>query len=291
MFSNAQEYNKYIHYSTENGLPTNNIYNGCENKEGFIFFNSSEGLIRYDGYEFKIFTAEDGLLDDDIIFIKNDNLDRLWIVPFNGSICYYKDSKIHNAKNDPFVKKICDVFDKKEFLRISIINDKYISIYQQDNNKFVTILNDSITIYSSPANYAIKSIPLVLNNKDSIYLFTDKYKFTYLHQKLIKTELLNSLCPVNEYYYNYKQNTYSVNYNSINKTPILVKNNISSIYYLKEMNLKKYNIIDKIYQISAKNDILYFSSGANIYQCDTNLGHITKLISLPSNSNISGFFL
>ncbi|RPI66438.1 MAG: hypothetical protein EHM47_16670, partial [Ignavibacteriales bacterium] len=43
------------HLSTANGLSNNTVFDVLQDKTGFIWFATGDGLNRYDGYEFKIF--------------------------------------------------------------------------------------------------------------------------------------------------------------------------------------------------------------------------------------------
>lgn len=44
-------------YTVEDGLPVNSINQIIQDKDGFLWFSSLDGLTRYDGYEFKVYTS------------------------------------------------------------------------------------------------------------------------------------------------------------------------------------------------------------------------------------------
>src|SRR5690606_24935040 len=52
------------------------------------------------------FTTEDGLTDNEVLFIRSDSKGRVWIMPFNKTICYYYNGRIHNPDNDSMIGKI-----------------------------------------------------------------------------------------------------------------------------------------------------------------------------------------
>ena len=54
-----------IRYTTKQGLPSNHIYDIQEDVNGFIWFATNRGLVKYDGETFKTFTIKDGLPNND----------------------------------------------------------------------------------------------------------------------------------------------------------------------------------------------------------------------------------
>ncbi|MFT3935395.1 MAG: two-component regulator propeller domain-containing protein [Chitinophagaceae bacterium] len=102
---NAQEYN-YINYSIKDGLPSNTIYSICQDTDGFLWFATDAGVVRFNGLQFKTFTSADGLPDNEILNVYADKQGRVWITPFKNKLCYYKNGKIYNEKNDTIIRQI-----------------------------------------------------------------------------------------------------------------------------------------------------------------------------------------
>ncbi|MES2773470.1 MAG: ATP-binding protein [Bacteroidota bacterium] len=80
-------YEMVAHYTTENGLPQNNISAIAEDKNGFIWFGTQNGLVRFDGENLKVFNTIDidpncsnrimGLAYlDDRLMVKDDGLEK-----------------------------------------------------------------------------------------------------------------------------------------------------------------------------------------------------------------------
>lgn len=46
---------RFQHYSSENGLIQNTVYDICQDKYGFIWLSTKNGVCRYDGYETKVY--------------------------------------------------------------------------------------------------------------------------------------------------------------------------------------------------------------------------------------------
>jgi ligand-binding sensor domain-containing protein/signal transduction histidine kinase/DNA-binding response OmpR family regulator len=53
-FCGAQTY-YFKHYQVEQGLSNNTVYSGIQDKNGFLWLGTKDGLNRFDGYSFKIF--------------------------------------------------------------------------------------------------------------------------------------------------------------------------------------------------------------------------------------------
>src|SRR6218665_3530689 len=67
-----QNYN-FSHYLVEDGLPHNIINHIIQDKKGFMWFASTNGLSKYNGYRFKNYKTE----ATDKVLMKNNRID--WI--------------------------------------------------------------------------------------------------------------------------------------------------------------------------------------------------------------------
>ncbi|MCU0321849.1 MAG: histidine kinase [Chitinophagaceae bacterium] len=103
--ASCQNYN-YIQFTTKDGLPGMTVYDICQDKDGFIWCATDNGLARFDGRTFKTFTIEDGLPDNDVLTIYNDTKGRIWIGTFKNEISYYYKGQIYNRFNDTILAKI-----------------------------------------------------------------------------------------------------------------------------------------------------------------------------------------
>jgi ligand-binding sensor domain-containing protein len=101
----SQGYN-YVHYDTKDGLPGSTVYSMCQDKKGYMWFATNNGVSRFDGKKFTNFTTENGLTDNEVLYISADSKGRVWISPFDKTLCYYYEGKIHSAKNDSTLKNI-----------------------------------------------------------------------------------------------------------------------------------------------------------------------------------------
>lgn len=95
----TQDYN-YTHYDNREGLAGSTVYHMCQDKTGYMWFATENGVSRFDGKTFKNFTTKDGLTDNEVLYISSDSKGRVWMMPFNKTICYYYNGKIHSPAND-----------------------------------------------------------------------------------------------------------------------------------------------------------------------------------------------
>ena len=112
------------HYTIADGLPTNTVYCVYQDNEGFIWFSTDAGAIRFNGSEFKVFDMNDGLSDNEVIRIKQDKSGRIWFFNLNLSLNYYYDGKIYNPTNSELLKNI-----KANFLIHNFYETKDSTIY------------------------------------------------------------------------------------------------------------------------------------------------------------------
>ncbi|MCP4544065.1 MAG: response regulator [Chloroflexi bacterium] len=81
---------KFTHLSVENGLSQNDGRQILQDQLGFIWIGTQDGLNRYDGYGFKVYTCDPddntGLSDDFINALYQDRAGTLWVGTKNGGV-------------------------------------------------------------------------------------------------------------------------------------------------------------------------------------------------------------
>ncbi|RYE36239.1 MAG: response regulator [Sphingobacteriaceae bacterium] len=98
-FCLAQPY-YFKHYQVENGLSNNTVYCTAQDKQGFLWFGTKDGLNRFDGYTFKTFRHDGGnpksLGNNFIQTLYSDRQGVLWIGTSAGIYHY-------NARDESFI--------------------------------------------------------------------------------------------------------------------------------------------------------------------------------------------
>ncbi|GGA82772.1 sensor histidine kinase [Puia dinghuensis] len=86
----------YKQFTVKDGLPGAVVYHALQDRKGFIWFATNQGVSRFDGRTFRNYTREDGLPDNEILKLYLDKSDNIWFIPLNGEpAVLYKDSIIH----------------------------------------------------------------------------------------------------------------------------------------------------------------------------------------------------
>lgn len=90
----------FRHYTNKNGLSHNTVYCSLQDKRGFMWFGTDDGLNRFDGYAFKVYRHHSyqpySLLHNRIVSLFEDSEERLWVCT-EGGVCFYdyKTDRFH----------------------------------------------------------------------------------------------------------------------------------------------------------------------------------------------------
>ena len=136
---NAQAQDKQVlfnHLTESNGLPTNDVSGVFDDSYSFKWITTREGLIRYDGSNFKLFQHErnnpKSIHNNDITSVCESNDKKLLMGTSNGM-------SIYNMLTETFEKLYLDKDNfEKSPLRNQIIN----IIPESDNRFWIVYLND-----------------------------------------------------------------------------------------------------------------------------------------------------
>jgi sensor histidine kinase YesM/streptogramin lyase len=133
------------HYSTKEGLPSNNCYFTLQDQKGYIWVASDAGVSRFDGKVFENFSIDDGLPDNQIIRLNEDRSGKIWFSALNGQMSYFLDGKIYNENSDKLLKLL-----KVNAIITSFYEDQKGNIWLGTNkNLLVKWDGKSVTRYAS----------------------------------------------------------------------------------------------------------------------------------------------
>lgn len=88
----------YRIFSIKDGLPSSETYFVHQDRQGYIWFCTDRGVVKYDGFHMEVFTTKNGLPDNVIFWIYEDHKGRIWFVSYNGLLSYYKNHRIVKYK-------------------------------------------------------------------------------------------------------------------------------------------------------------------------------------------------
>jgi hypothetical protein len=87
-----------IHFDLNTGFPANNVYSLIQDHNGYLWFATDNGVVKYNGYEFKLFNTGNGLPSNDDYQLYEDQIGRIWVHSFSYQFGYIKDDKYVNIK-------------------------------------------------------------------------------------------------------------------------------------------------------------------------------------------------
>ena len=86
----------YYHYTSSDGLASSTVYDIIQDKDGFMWFATANGISKFDGNHFKTFRTKDGLNSNSIISLLEGKKGELYIGNFEKGINLFKNGKIEN---------------------------------------------------------------------------------------------------------------------------------------------------------------------------------------------------
>ncbi len=101
LFTNSQLYAQFsfsIHYTVNDGLPSSKIYDVLQDKQGYIWFATENGVSRFDGSFFKNYTISDGLHTNSTIRLYEDYKGRIWFMSYHGAVSYFEENRVITPK-------------------------------------------------------------------------------------------------------------------------------------------------------------------------------------------------
>lgn len=236
-------------FTTNNGLPSNTIYDIVEDEYGFIWFATDYGISKFDGLTFKNFTVIDGLPGNEILSFFRDSKNRIWMTAFNGNIGFIQNGHFHNKDNTAFLNKL-----QSAKFPDDIFEDSKGKIWFCQNLNNIKVLNPNLSI----ENYSINND---LNLGYTCYIIEDIDQKVHLlihFEKGGKVNLNTKLITRNLNLSTWKDFKYSqFSHSSIEK----INNNLGILLRENDETIKKISI----HLINEKNNFL-----ARTYKIDNN---------------------
>lgn len=99
------------HFTTRNGMPSNNIRCLAQDERGYMWLGTLYGLYRFDGYNYKRIVKEDG---DDRMMMANNRISSLWMWKKGILIMQFSDKSL--AAYDIYKDRFLHAGTKEEML-------------------------------------------------------------------------------------------------------------------------------------------------------------------------------
>lgn len=259
LFGQKQDEFVFENISTEipifqKGLSQNSVYSIIQDKKGYLWFGTWDGLNRYDGYEFVVYNRSNGLCSQSILSLKCDKDGNIWIGTEEGLNIYHSNTSIISSYlHDP---------DDSTSLSNNRINNIFIDDKDEvwiatasGLNKFVPEKNHFIRYLSKAGDntpFRSNNISQVIRQNDSLLWMSTRYG-------LIKYNLINGI--VNRFFYKPDD-----------------KNSLSS-------NLIQSIVIDK-------NNVIWVGTNLGLNYLEPNQSQFHRVhLSESRNTNVSSLFI
>ena len=155
---------QYVHdfWTVKEGLPQNAAYVIMQSRDGYIWFGTQEGLVRFDGLEFKVFDRANNLdMQNGWVFpLGEDTKGGIWMTYASNSqgVAYFADGAVHTvdttdglpSNNVRYVHPTSDgsvwIFDRPSFRVTQFLNGTMKTFGQSDglpSDSVFTVSTDS----------------------------------------------------------------------------------------------------------------------------------------------------
>lgn len=105
VFGQAGFKSHFKNYGLNNGVPSSQVYQILEDSKGYIWFGTDRGLVRYNGYKFKVFTVNDGLTSNVIFHLDEAPGGEIWCLGKDRKMSLFKNGQFSSFKfNDTLIK-------------------------------------------------------------------------------------------------------------------------------------------------------------------------------------------
>jgi hypothetical protein len=158
----------------KNGLPSNVVNDINQDSNGFIWISTDRGLSKFDGYNFKTFKEQNGLIDEDIFSTYIDSKNRIWCLNSNGTVQYIQHNKIFTEKNKNILQKI-----HSNSWWTTITEGKNKSIYFGSFTNEIITIDENLRIVKK---FSFQKKSIYDRIKSDAFLYKDKFHvFSFPH--------------------------------------------------------------------------------------------------------------
>jgi ligand-binding sensor domain-containing protein len=200
-------------FTTNDGLPSPEVYTVIQDSKGFLWFGTDNGVSRYDGYTFQNFGAQEGLTNNVINCIQEDAAGRIWLGSMWGPLFYFENGTIHPFKYNHlieayqksfFVNAGFSRFEKKEntdgtsrenregCVLVGLVNVGILKIYDNGQSELIAA-SKALSLLAFPSNK--KNIVVTQALLKGVYppnILINRTLFIYDGQKLVEQGIFNA---------------------------------------------------------------------------------------------------
>lgn len=82
-------------YVVENGLLSTEVFHVIQDRKGYVWIATGQGVNKFDGYSFQNFTQLNGLPDNTVLELFEDYKGRIWFITLSGMLSWFENDSIH----------------------------------------------------------------------------------------------------------------------------------------------------------------------------------------------------
>jgi ligand-binding sensor domain-containing protein/two-component sensor histidine kinase len=146
----------YRNFDVEQGLPSSETYFVHQDREGYMWFCTDRGVVRYDGFRMVVFDQSNGLLDNVVFSIYEDRKGRLWFITMNGKLTYYFKGKIYPYKYNELLLQSMNLTYPIKALTIDKDDNLYYSV--QGINSVKVTAKGKLTVFKHDSVSRLKKV-------------------------------------------------------------------------------------------------------------------------------------
>jgi ligand-binding sensor domain-containing protein len=85
----------YKNYVVDDGLLSTEVFHVIQDRKGYVWIATGQGVNRFDGYTFQNFTQLNGLPDNTVLELFEDYKGRIWFISLSGMLSWFENDSIH----------------------------------------------------------------------------------------------------------------------------------------------------------------------------------------------------
>jgi signal transduction histidine kinase/ligand-binding sensor domain-containing protein len=210
---------KLNQFTTNEGLPSNHVYDIVEDHKGFLWIATDNGVSRFDGKYFQNFSVKNGLPSNDVLQIQCDDDGTIWVNSYVQPPAYFDDVK-----------------------------GCFITI---KNHKYLNILSKTLFVL-----HKLKSGGVKFYNRNGAVTFKNKKIASYTYNPIIESKLLvkdkevNSFCVISHDKHAFYSKTYLLSKNKLVDSILIRSPLVFSTSFFNYTEFFQFTTGNKVYKVS-----------------------------------------
>ena len=129
-------YNHWTQYAVEEGLISSEVHCLLQDRDGYLWIGTDQGLCSFDSEEWTYYTPADGLQDGLLVELKEDAIGNIWFKGLNHTIGYV-DKRSNEVKTPTFNQTLMLHLNHRHALKWNIDHEGngYVYVHEFHNNR------------------------------------------------------------------------------------------------------------------------------------------------------------